>query len=159
MSLSKQFGITVRAEDVEITDVLPIDTAPLSVIVDMLDGMGGDIKALADKSNVSVPMAIFQIEKRLLECTDANLKDRWDKSIELFHVTRMRLLQRNAIQLLENIEKEEDKPARIHLAYAKLVLGDLLVASTAIAKQKAITKVERNSTLDAIEAEMDEEEE
>jgi len=138
-------------------------TPAIESVVEYLERSGGDLSVLGETFKEhginGHRIAIFQIERQLLDHADTTLKERWDKAIELFHLTRMRLLQREAIKILETIDYSEDKEGRLKLGFAKLILGDLLAASTVTAKAKAGAKVDRSSNLDDIKEIMSTEEE
>lgn len=154
--IEKNSNTTITVIDPAPKTLLNIQEAPLSSLVEMLDSVGGDLDVLTANFDGNRDLAIFHIEKRLLEYQDSSLKERWDKSIELFHLTRMRMLQNKTVKDLDELDTSDERKARVILARAKLVLGDLLAASTFVAKQKAVIRTERSSRLDQIKDELDE---
>jgi hypothetical protein len=137
---------------------LHVEQSELNTIVECLEHCGGDLDAFAKFISNDSAYTDFYIQKRLLEHPDSGLKERWDKAIEIYNQCVMRRLQRKALHDLENMDDSDEKSARIVLAAAKIILGDMLAATTVIAKQKATAKIERSSVLDAIKIEMEGEE-
>jgi len=138
---------------------LDIERTALEYMVDHLEACGGNPLLFSSSFNGDPALCLYRAEKRLLEDNNATLKERWDKAFDLYHTTHMRLLKYEAISRLENIDRQDEKAARVDLAFSKLVLSDELSASAVAARIKVTSKTERSSALDNIAKEMEEENE
>lgn len=151
---SEKTDAQAKYEVLEYTEA-DAESAALEWCVDHLEQSGGDLDRFCKSLRGPTENAIFQIERRLNRLKEPHLRERWDTAIQLFQITRMKLLQRNAVDRLENLDAANEKESRIVIAFAKLVLGDLLTASAALSKQKALTKSEKNSVLSNVIEDMD----
>ncbi len=124
-----------------------LEAVALELAVEMLEYTGGDLTEFTKRFDAPDHLVVFHLEKRLRDHHSPVLRERWEKALELFHLSRMRLLQRDAIRRLEDINPDEDKQARVELAYAKIILGDLLTGANIVARQRAANKTETSSTL------------
>ena len=127
-----------------------------SRLITELDNCGGDIEQLCKGFAENSPYVLFYIERELAKHADSSLRERWEQILDQFHTAKMRLIQRKAIKVLENLDKVDEKQARVDLAFAKLALNDLFTASATSAKMKAANQTNRSSDLDNIQAELEE---
>ena len=126
---------------------LSLEAVALEMAVNTLEMLGGDIDSLTEKFDAPHHLVLFHLEKRLRDHHNPYLRERWEKAIELFHSCRMRSLQREAIRNLEELDAGDDKVSKIHLAFAKLVLGDLFTGANVAARRRASTKDEASTVL------------
>jgi hypothetical protein len=125
-------------------------------LVSLLEECGGDVEKLCTLFSENSPYVLFYIERELSKHIDSSLRERWEQALDQFHTSKMRLIQRKAIKVLENLDKVDEKQARVDLAFAKLALNDLFTASATSAKMKAASQTNRSSDLDNIQAELEE---
>ncbi len=117
-----------------------------AVFVDDLENYGGDVDQLCQKYANLLPgkaELLFKIEKWLKEPDNKDLYKRWKAAIKLNQVSRLRLLQDKALGMLENPEGSPLKMTEI-VAYAKLVLGDVLASQLAAAKKPVVIDKDGN---------------
>jgi hypothetical protein len=143
--------MTKTADKVEVKLVLSDDA---SAMVTRLESHGGDLDLLLAEYTETPLLTLYKIEKLLAAHKDAKLKERWDEAIATFHASAMRLLQRDAVNRLQDLDDSDEKASRIVLGYAKLILGDLFAEKITLARAGAKTP-KRSSNLATIQNDLE----
>jgi hypothetical protein len=105
-------------------------------LINLLTKAHGDIWTLCKRFEGSTQHVVFAIESAM-DNAPPEAQVQWNKILELFQRSRMRLVQRKAIAFLEEQEpSEENKQFKDYLAYSKLALNDLFVSAAQLAKKR-----------------------
>lgn len=128
--------------------VLVPHTINASFFVETLESCGGNLKDFTARIASSVEdsttdeIIVAGIERMLALDDDKTLYKRWTDAIKANIVVRLRLLQGKALDRLEAMNDESADGEKMvfkmseEIAFAKLVLGDIIAAQLHAVKQK-----------------------
>lgn len=127
-----------------------VDQLLIEELVSALEKCGGDIDIFTRGFKNMPGYILYCVEKKLSEQEDNSLRERWNKAIEYFNKSKMLLIQRSAMGMLEHYDASSDNKGNTELAYCKLVLSDLFAANNTLARMRAGMVEDRSSTLDNV---------
>jgi hypothetical protein len=106
-------------------------------IVELLENCAGDITNFMTRipqNNVPAEFIIYHCEKALSALEDKSLYKRWNESIRLGKVSKLRVLQQKAFTALETAGNDLTLSPKNALDFAKVVLQEFLVQQAQASK-------------------------
>jgi hypothetical protein len=119
------------------TEVKEFMTVDAESLVMLLESCGGDLnRFIATMNQTGVPpeFIVYHCEKALSALDDKSLYKRWEDSIRLRKISRLRVMQEQAFDALEKAGGDLSVSPKNALDFAKVILQEFLVQQAQASK-------------------------